>query len=93
MDQHTEYVDRKAAAALCGVSETTMRRWYSANKGPRATKLGTARSSRIRYALDDIRQFMANPAGYPHAARPENSPRWEPPSRGNPRHRQSRTAT
>lgn len=90
MEHQPEYVDRKAAAAMCGVSEITMRRWFADNKGPRATKLGTARASRVRYAVDDIREYMANPVAYPHAARPENCPRWEPPSRGNPRHRRER---
>jgi predicted DNA-binding transcriptional regulator AlpA len=88
--ESTQYVDRPAAAAMLGVAEITMRRWYAENRGPRAIKMGTARASRVRYAVDDIREYMANPGAYPHAARPENSPRWEPPSRGNPRRRLER---
>ena len=84
------YVDRPTAAATLGVSEITLRRWFSENRGPRVTKMGSARASRVRYAVADLHEFMANPAGYAHAARPANCPRWEPPSRGNPRHRLER---
>jgi predicted DNA-binding transcriptional regulator AlpA len=86
-----EFVDRPTAAKTLGVSEITLRRWYTENRGPRVCKLGNARASRVRYSLTDLRDYMANPTGYAHAARPANCPRWEPPSRGNPRRRLERT--
>jgi predicted DNA-binding transcriptional regulator AlpA len=85
-----QYVDRPEAARILGVSEITLRRWFAENRGPRVCKMGTARASRVRYALPDIKEYMANPATYPHAARPADCPRWEPPSRGNPRRRLER---
>jgi len=86
----TAYVDRPTAAATLGVSEITLRRWFAENRGPRVCKMGTARASRVRYAVVDLHEYMSNPAGYAHAARPAHCPRWEPPSRGNPHHKRER---
>lgn len=82
-----EFLTRRAAAAYLSVSLTQMRRWYANNYGPRAVKMGTKRASRVRYARRELDAFMADPAGYAVAARPEQMPHFEPPSRGNPRRR------
>jgi predicted DNA-binding transcriptional regulator AlpA len=84
------YVDRPTAAAMMNLSEVTLRRMFAENRGPRVCKMGTARASRVRYAVSEIAAYMADPPGYTQSARPENCPRWEPPSRGNPRHKRER---
>lgn len=91
MEHTPAYVDRPTAAAMMNLSEITLRRMFAENRGPRVCKMGSARASRVRYAVADIHEYMADPAGYQHSARPANCPRWEPPSRGNPRHRLERT--
>ena len=85
MVEHPELLTRPQAAKLLSLSEATLRRWYARNIGPRVVKLGSARSCRVRYPLQDLRLFAADPISYAANARPEHLGHFEPPSRGNPR--------
>lgn len=84
-----QLLTRPQAAAALSVAESTLRRWYAEGRGPATVKLGTGRSSRIRYPLVHIRAFAADPVGYAEPARPEGLPHFEPPSRGNPRRKRA----
>lgn len=84
-----EYLTRPQAAAFLNLSTTTLRRWYAADTGPRVVKLGTGRASRVRYSRSELVAFASDPVAYAAQARPDNLPHFEPPSRGNPRHKKA----
>jgi predicted DNA-binding transcriptional regulator AlpA len=77
-----EMLTRREAAALIGVQENTLRRWYAANRGPAVVKIGTARASRVRYPRASLLAWAAAPMACVQPARPEGLPRFEPPRRG-----------
>lgn len=85
---------RKQAAAYLNLAECTLRRWWAATppRGPRCVKMGTGRASRVRYPVVELAAFAADPIGYDAQTRRDNVPRFEPPSRGNPRHKKKGAA-
>jgi predicted DNA-binding transcriptional regulator AlpA len=91
IDPAPELLTRRQAAAVLGLAETTLRRWYAENRGPRVVKIGTARAGRVRYCRSDLLAWANDPVGYAVQTRPENLPRFTPPSRGNPRRRKVST--
>lgn len=74
---------RPEAAAYLGLRESTLRSWYAAGTGPRAVKTGTARQSRVFYAVEELDQWRRDPQGYAAPAR-DHGP-FEPPRRGSAR--------
>ena len=77
-----EMLTRAEAARLIGVQENTLRRWYAANRGPAVVKIGSCRSSRVRYPRAALMAWAADPASFTMPARPDGLPRFEPPKRG-----------
>jgi predicted DNA-binding transcriptional regulator AlpA len=77
-----EFLTRPQAAAVLGLSPETLRRWYAEGRGPTVCKVGTKRSSRVRYPRALLLQWAANPQAFTEPARPEGLPRFEPPRRG-----------
>ena len=73
---------RREAATYLAVQPTTLRDWYAAGRGPAAIKLGPLRTSRVRYAREQLDAWRADPSAYTEPARPKGIPRFEPPSRG-----------
>jgi hypothetical protein len=61
---HRDYLDRERAAAACGVSVHTWKRWQMAGKGPTPLKVGDTKQSRTFWAATDITEYLRDPAGY-----------------------------
>ena len=74
-------VGRSEAAELLGLKESTLRRWWSAGRGPAGVKLSAARSGRVLYRLSELRRWADDPANYSRPTRPSSLPRYEPPRR------------
>ena len=53
----TMRVSRAKAAEILGVSPKTLAKWAALGKGPSFCKFGRARSSPVRYSLDDLQRF------------------------------------
>jgi hypothetical protein len=52
------HLTRREASEFTGFSEQTLGKWAVTGKGPRFTKIGTGRSSRVRYAIADLEAFL-----------------------------------
>lgn len=52
------HLTRREASEFTGFSEQTLGKWAVTGKGPRFTKIGTGRSSRVRYAIVDLEAFL-----------------------------------
>ena len=50
-------VSRAKAAEILGVSPKTLGKWAMLGKGPSFCKFGRARSSPVRYSLEDLHRF------------------------------------
>lgn len=62
-DYHPDdVVPRKVAAALLGVSPRTLEDWARLGTGPVRRKYGTARSSRVLFAIRDLLAFIESQA-------------------------------
>lgn len=61
---HRDYLDRERAAAACGVSLHTWKRWMMAGRGPVPLKTGESKQSRTFWHRADVEEFLANPAEY-----------------------------
>lgn len=59
-----EYLPTERVATILAVAKVTLRRWRSTGAGPRWIKFGSAKQSRVRYPLADLRLYMADPAAY-----------------------------
>ena len=49
----------KQAAALIGITDSTLRFWRCKGKGPRYTKLSASKQAGVRYDLADIESWKA----------------------------------
>lgn len=74
-------VDRPTAARLLAVKQSTLRKWWTAGRGPRGVKLSAARSGRVMYPTSEIEAFAADPLAYERSARPNSIPAYDPPQR------------
>jgi hypothetical protein len=74
-------VGRSEAASILGLKESTLRRWWSAGRGPAGVKLSAARSGRVFYPVCELVRWSSDPASYSRPARPAGLPRYEPPQR------------
>jgi hypothetical protein len=63
-DLPDRFVSRDVAATYLGLSARTLATWASAGCGPRFTKLSAGRSGAVRYSLEELRKFAADPAAY-----------------------------
>ncbi len=54
----TRYVSPQQAAMLLGVTPSTLAAWRKAGRGPRYSRMGEARQSRVRYATDELDKWM-----------------------------------
>jgi hypothetical protein len=81
-------VGRSEAAVILGLKVSTLRRWWSAGRGPAGVKLSAARSGRVLYPVCELVRWSSDPASYSRPARPAGLPRYEPPRRrhGGGRH-------
>jgi len=52
------HLTRQQASEFTGFSVQTLGKWAVTGKGPRFTKIGTGRSSRVRYAIADLEAFL-----------------------------------
>ena len=50
----SQQLTSKDLAVRCQVSEVTVRRWRLAGTGPAYIKLGTGKTSGVRYLLEDV---------------------------------------
>lgn len=69
------FLPPEQAAAFLSLSPSTLASWRSLGAGPRFRKVGAGRSAAIRYALSDLRAFMADPAPACPPKRPFRKPR------------------
>lgn len=74
-------LDRPTAARLLAVKESTLRKWWTAGRGPRGVKLSTAKSGRVMYARSEVEAFARDPLAYERSARPDTVPAYDPPQR------------
>ena len=80
-------VGRSEAAVILGVKVSTLRRWWSAGRGPAGVKLSAARSGRVFYPVCELVRWSSDPASYSRPTRPASLPRYAPPRRtGGGRH-------
>lgn len=61
---HAQYYDRARAAVFLGISTHKLKRLMAAGKGPQCIKNGTTAQSTVRWSIDDLREFKANPDAY-----------------------------
>lgn len=52
------YVTRKEASQISGFSTDALAKWAVLGKGPPFVKYGTGRSSRVRYPLSGLMEFL-----------------------------------
>lgn len=52
------YLTRKEASQISGFSQDTFAKWAVLQKGPPYVKYGTGRSSRVRYPLSGLLEFL-----------------------------------
>jgi hypothetical protein len=57
------HVSRQQAAEYTGFSAATLAKWGVCGRGPKFSKLGTGKSSRVRYALADLERFLSGESG------------------------------
>jgi predicted DNA-binding transcriptional regulator AlpA len=81
MTTTTRPLNSEAAAAMIGISPTTLRIWRCTGKGPTFTKLGEAKQAGVVYFASDIqawldeRKFTSTSAYSPHgraSSKPHN---------------------
>lgn len=53
-----ELLDRKAVAAMLGISTATLKTWVCERKGPSFYKMGTRRGSRVYYQRSDVEAWL-----------------------------------
>lgn len=53
-----ELLDRKAVAAMLGISTATLKTWVCERKGPSFYKMGTGRGSRVYYQRSDVEAWL-----------------------------------
>jgi hypothetical protein len=63
-DLPDRFVSRDVAAKYLSLSTRTLATWASAGIGPVFTKLSAGRSGAVRYSLEELRKFAADPAAY-----------------------------
>lgn len=61
---HRDYLNRERAAAACGVSVHTWKRWQLAGKGPVPLKTGDTKQSRTFWEATEIAEYLRDPAAY-----------------------------
>lgn len=54
----TRYVTPRQAAMLLGVTPSTLSAWRKAGRGPRYSRMGEARQSRVRYPVEELDKWM-----------------------------------
>jgi predicted DNA-binding transcriptional regulator AlpA len=59
-----ELVDADALAAMLNLSIHTIRDWRKQGRGPQPIKLTPGRQGRIRFQLDEVRRWQADPVAY-----------------------------
>jgi hypothetical protein len=67
---------REQAADFLGLAESTLRKWWTLDVGPRGIKLGTDSRSSVRYAIAELERWVAD--GMPldkTGSRPRTIPR------------------
>jgi hypothetical protein len=74
-------VDRPTAAKLLSVTQSTLRKWWTAGRGPRGVKLSAAKTGRVMYPTSELEAFARDPLAYERSARPETVPTYDPPTR------------
>ena len=74
-------VDRPTAARMLAVSPATLRKWWTAGRGPRGVKLSPAKQARVLYPASEIEAFARDPLAYERSARPDTIPAYDPPTR------------
>lgn len=52
-------LNNEAAAAMIGISPTTLRIWRCVGKGPKFTKLGETKQAGVVYSEDDVLAWLA----------------------------------
>lgn len=52
------HMTRKEASEYTGFSQCTFAKWAVVGYGPKFTKIGTGRSSRVRYPIAELDQFL-----------------------------------
>jgi hypothetical protein len=71
---HAEFYDRHRAAEYLGISTHKLKRLMAAGKGPCCVKAGDTKQATVRWPIDELRAFKADPAGYVAAMSATASP-------------------
>ena len=66
---HAAYLDRERAAEFLGTSTHKLKRMTSAGTGPACVKNGDSRQATVRWPVDELRAWKADPAAYVAPAR------------------------
>ena len=61
---HDRWVGPPVAAELLGLQESTLASWRSLGCGPRFSKLSSGKSGAVRYSLNELTTFAADPTAY-----------------------------
>lgn len=74
-----ELLGRQEAARLIGVAPATLRKWWSANRGPRGVKLSDKPQGKVLYPRGELVAWSRDPLAYERSTRPATVPRFNPP--------------
>jgi len=74
-------LSRAQAAEYLGLQVSTLRRWYSENRGPAVVKTGDRRQSRVYYPQAELDRWIADPRRYDRPVRPDGLAKFDPPPR------------
>jgi hypothetical protein len=62
-------LDQRSAAAMLGISDTKLRRWLLAGRGPQPFRDGEGPGGRVMFEVAEIRAYLADPAAYEESKR------------------------
>jgi hypothetical protein len=61
---HATFYDRQRAADFLGLSVHQLKRLMAAGRGPAFVKSGDAKQAHVRWPVDELRAWKADPAAY-----------------------------
>lgn len=61
---HATYYDRQRAADFLGLSVHQLKRLMAAGSGPACVKSGNTKQAHVRWPVDELRAWKADPAAY-----------------------------
>lgn len=61
---HSVYLSRPQVAEMLCLKTATLRTWVSQGRGPSFVKMGSGRSARVLYPLQEVERYLLTPVTY-----------------------------